>query len=64
MARGGRVTLTLAGQVIRHGERVRRIAPLELELPLLETFRQLVAVGPDPAILPTLEGIATPSLAP
>jgi hypothetical protein len=33
-----------------------------LELPLLETFRKLLGVADDPALLPALEGCSTPSL--
>jgi len=62
MARPARVTLRLAGWVFRGGERVRRIAPVEVELSLLDTFRKLQGVGADPALLPGLEGLSTPSL--
>lgn len=62
MARPGKVTIILAGWVVRGGERVRRIAPLMLELPLLDTFRKLLAAGPDLAFFPGADGCGTPTL--
>lgn len=62
MPRPSLVTLTAGGWVVRGGRRIRRIRPVEWELPLLETFRKLTAVGPDGTILAGADGVACPSL--
>ncbi|QDE72334.1 TldD/PmbA family protein [Myxococcus xanthus] len=62
MPRPGTVTLVAGGWEVRDGRRVRRIAPVELELPVLETFRALRGVGTDLTFFPTAEGCGTPTL--
>ena len=60
--RAGKVLLVLAGFVVRGGVRQERIAPFEVELPILDTFRGLLHVGPDAAHFPTVDGARTPAL--
>lgn len=60
--RAGKVLLTLAGFVVRGGARCARIAPFEVELPVLDSFRGLLQVGADAAHFPTVDGARTPSL--
>ncbi|WP_217917017.1 metallopeptidase TldD-related protein [Myxococcus sp. AM010] len=62
MPRPGTVTLVAGGWEVRDGRRVRRVAPVELELPVLETFRALRGVGTDLTFFPTAEGCGTPTL--
>ncbi|WP_240359007.1 metallopeptidase TldD-related protein [Pyxidicoccus trucidator] len=62
MPRPGTVTLVAAGWEVRAGQRVRRVAPMELDLPVLETFRALRGVGSDLTFFPTAEGCGTPTL--
>lgn len=62
MPRPGRVTLIAGGWEVREGRRVHRIAPMELELPVLETFRSLRGVGADLTFFPTAEDCGTPTL--
>jgi len=62
MPRPGTVTLVAGGWEVRDGRRVRRVAPVELELPVLETFRALRGVGADLTFFPTAEGCGTPTL--
>lgn|GEM_PF-1650050 len=62
MPRPGRVSLIAGGWEVREGRRVRRIAPMSLELPVLETFRALRGVGADLTFFPTAEGCGTPTL--
>jgi predicted Zn-dependent protease len=62
MARPGTVSLVAGGWEVRAGRRVRRIAPVDLSLPVLETFRALRAVGADLTFFPTAEGCGTPTL--
>ena len=62
MSRPGVVTLVAGGWEVRDGHRVRRVAPVELELPVLETFRALRGVGADLTFFPTAEGCGTPTL--
>ncbi|AGC43073.1 TldD/PmbA family protein [Myxococcus stipitatus DSM 14675] len=62
MPRPGRVSLIAGGWEVRDGRRVHRIAPMELELPVLETFRSLRGVGADLTFFPTAEGCGTPTL--
>ncbi|WNZ63833.1 metallopeptidase TldD-related protein [Myxococcus sp. MxC21-1] len=62
MPRPGTVTVVAGGWEVRDGRRVRRIAPVELELPVLETFRALRGVGTDLTFFPTAEGCGTPTL--
>ncbi|MBZ4418103.1 metallopeptidase TldD-related protein [Myxococcus sp. RHSTA-1-4] len=62
MPRPGTVSLVAGGWEVRDGQRVRRIAPLELDLPLLETFRALRGVGEDLTFFPTADGCGTPTL--
>ena len=54
--------LIAAGWEVKDGQRVRRVAPLELDLPLLETFRALRGVGADLTFFPTADGCGTPTL--
>jgi predicted Zn-dependent protease len=60
--RAGKVLLVLAGFVVRGGVRADRIAPFEIELPILDAFRGLLQVGADAAHFPTVDGARTPSL--
>lgn len=60
--RAGKVLLVLAGFEVRDGVRTRPIAPFEVELPILETFRGLLHAGADAAHFPTVDGARTPSL--
>lgn len=62
MARPGTVSIIAGGWEVRDGQRVRRVAPMELDLPLLETFRALQGVGPDLTFFPTADGCGTPTL--
>jgi predicted Zn-dependent protease len=62
MPRPGTVTLLTGGWEVRGGQRVRRVAPADLSLPVLETFRSLRGVGGDLTFFPTAEGCGTPSL--
>jgi len=62
MARPARVLLRLAGWVVRGGERIHRIAPLEREVSVLDTFRALLTVGSDLAVFPAIEGCGSPTL--
>jgi hypothetical protein len=62
MRQPGVVSLLASGWEYRRGERHRRVGPLELELPVLPTFRQLLAVGSDLTFLPTSDGCGTPTL--
>jgi predicted Zn-dependent protease len=62
MARPGTVSLVAGGWEVRAGQRVRRIAPVDLSLPVLETFRALQAVGADLTFFPSAEGCGTPTL--
>lgn len=62
MPRPGTVSLIAGGWEVRDGQRVRRIAPMELDLPLLETFRALRGVGADLTFFPTADGCGTPTL--
>jgi predicted Zn-dependent protease len=62
MPRPGTVSLVAGGWEVRDGQRVRRVAPLELELPLLEAFRALRGVGTDLTFFPTADGCGTPTL--
>ncbi|WP_309895724.1 metallopeptidase TldD-related protein [Archangium sp.] len=62
MPKPGTVSLIAAGWERRGGQRVRRVRPFELELPVLPTLRRLRAVGPDLTFLPALEGCGTPTL--
>ncbi|MFP2931798.1 metallopeptidase TldD-related protein, partial [Pyxidicoccus sp. 3LG] len=62
MPRPGTVTLVAAGWEVRAGQRVRRVAPVELDLPVLETFRALRGVGDDLTFFPTADGCGTPTL--
>jgi predicted Zn-dependent protease len=62
MRQPGVVSLLAWGWEVRDGRRHRRVGPLELELPVLATFRQLVAVGSDLTFLPGSEGCGTPTL--
>ncbi|AKF80248.1 TldD/PmbA family protein [Myxococcus fulvus 124B02] len=58
----GTVSLIAGGWEVRDGRRVHRVEPLELELPVLETFRSLRGVGSDLAFFPSAEGCGTPTL--
>ncbi|WP_257454329.1 metallopeptidase TldD-related protein [Archangium lipolyticum] len=62
MPRPGTVTLLAGGWEVRAGQRVRRVAPVDLSLPVLETFRALRGVGSDLTFFPTAEGCGTPTL--
>lgn len=62
MRQPGVVSLLAAGWEYRGGARHRHVGPLELELPVLATFRQLQGVGPDLSFLPTSDGCGTPTL--
>ncbi|HLL82824.1 MAG TPA: metallopeptidase TldD-related protein [Longimicrobium sp.] len=62
MRQPGVVSLLAWGWEVRDGRRHRRVGPLELELPVLATFRQLVAVGSDLTFLPGSDGCGTPTL--
>jgi predicted Zn-dependent protease len=62
MPKPGTVGLIVAGWERRGGQRVRRVRPFELELPVLPTLRRLRAVGPDLTFLPAVDGCGTPTL--
>jgi predicted Zn-dependent protease len=62
MPRPGVVSMIAGGWEVEQGRRVRRIEPLELSLPVLETFRTLRGVGSDLVFFPTAEGCGTPTL--
>jgi PmbA protein len=58
----GVVAMIVAGWEVRGGQRQRRVAPFEVTLPLLATWRRLRGVGADLSFLPTVEGCGTPTL--
>lgn len=62
MPRPGVVSMIAGGWEVHQGRRVRRIAPVDLSLPVLETFRSLRGVGADLEFFPTAEGCGTPTL--
>jgi len=62
MPRPGVVSLMAGGWEVKEGQRVRRLAPVELRLPVLETLRALRGVGADLAFFPTADGCGTPTL--
>ena len=62
LSRGGVLHLIVAGWERRAGVRVHRVAPFELSLPLLATFRSTVGVGPDLGFFPASEGCGAPTL--
>ncbi len=62
MPRPGVVSLMAGGWEVHEGRRVRRLAPVELRLPVLETLRALRGVGADLAFFPTADGCGTPTL--
>ncbi|WNG49641.1 TldD/PmbA family protein [Archangium minus] len=62
MPRPGLVSLMAGGWEVHEGRRVRRVAPVDLSLPVLETFRMLRGVGSDLAFFPTAGGCGTPTL--
>ncbi|WP_375771715.1 metallopeptidase TldD-related protein [Archangium gephyra] len=62
MPRPGVVDLVAGGWEVREGRRMRRVAPVNLSLPVLETFRSLRGTGADLAFFPTAEGGGTPTL--
>jgi predicted Zn-dependent protease len=62
-AQPGVVAANVAGWVVRDGERVGHIGPLPLDLPILDAFRCLAAVGGDPEHVPLAWGCHCPSLA-
>lgn len=62
LPRAATVTLIAAGWVVRGGRRVRRIRPTELQLPVLQTLRTLVGVGPEAMRVESMESIVTPAL--
>ncbi|MFY0565164.1 metallopeptidase TldD-related protein [Archangium lansingense] len=62
MPRPGVVSLVAGGWEVREGRRVKRLAPVELRLPVLETLRALRGVGEDLAFFPTADGCGTPTL--
>ena len=60
--RPGRVAVIAGGWEVRGGQRIRRVAPIDLELPTIEAFRALTAVGADLEFFLTSDGCGTPSL--
>lgn len=62
MPRPGLVAMVAGGWEVHEGQRVRRIAPVDLNLPVLETFRELRGVGPELAFFPTAGGVGAPTL--
>lgn len=62
MPRPGLVSLVAGGWEVHAGRRVRRVAPVDLSLPVLETFRVLAGVGPELAFFPTAGGCGAPTL--
>lgn len=62
MPRPGTVGMVAGGWECQGGRRMRRLAPVDLSLPVLETFRVLRGVGADLAFFPTAEGCGTPTL--
>ena len=62
MPRANLVTVRACGWLVEGGVRVRRVGPIDLDLPLLATLRRLAGVGDDLARLPALGPVATPSL--
>jgi predicted Zn-dependent protease len=62
MPKVGHVRVIAAGWERRGGQRVRRLAPVELELPVLGSLRRLVSVGRDVATFPALEHVRCPTL--
>lgn len=63
MPRTGQVELTVAGWVVRHGRRLRRVAPFELRCEILPYWRRLVATGTDRIYVPGAAESQIPSLA-
>jgi PmbA protein len=62
MPRPGLVAMVAGGWEVHEGRRVRRVAPMDLNLPVLETFRELKGVGPELAFFPTAGGVGAPTL--
>ncbi|AKJ01553.1 TldE protein, part of TldE/TldD proteolytic complex [Archangium gephyra] len=62
MPRPGMVSLVAGGWEVHAGRRVRRVAPVDLSLPMPETFRTLQGVGMDLTFFPTAGGCGAPTL--
>ena len=62
MPRPGLVSLVAGGWEVHDGQRVHRVEPVDLHLPVLETLRSLEGVGADLAFFPTSGGCGTPTL--
>lgn len=62
MPRAGTLSLLVAGWRREGGERTARLAPFELELPVLATLRKLRGVGADSCTLAGAERCTTPTL--
>ena len=60
--RAGVVTLIAGGWIVRDGLRTERLAPMELEFPVLGAFRALCGVSDDLQFFPAHGGVGTPSL--
>ena len=62
-ARPGMVAMNASGWVVHEGERVRRIGPWLVDVPVVRALRHLVAVGADAQQVPLAWGCSSPSLA-
>ena len=62
MPRPGTVCVRAGGWEVEGGRRVHRVLPVDLSLPVLDTFRALRGVGDDLTFFPTAAGCGTPSL--
>ena len=60
--RAGVVTLIAGGWIVRDGVRIERLAPTELEFPVIGAFRALYGVCDDLHFFPAHGGVGTPSL--
>lgn len=58
----GHVSLRVAGRELRGDRTYAQIAPFDLELPVLATFRRLIATGGELTFFPAFDGVGTPWL--
>ena len=62
MKKPGIISVNASGWLVRGGKRIGRIKPVQIEFPILNTFRRLRGVGADVAFLPAFDGCGTPTL--
>ncbi len=62
MSQPGIATLTVAGWRVEHSERIHRIGPISLDLPIMSTLREVTSVSDDLAFLPIATGCGSPTI--